>query len=110
MQFIGDCAAGELRQDPGMIQRAIRHEVRVPLRYRMAGQEQWSVGEAINMSSSGLLFSSNELLEVDARLEITFQTNGAPLLERSTRQIRVVRRILSAWPETQMLFGAQFCL
>ncbi|HSM87158.1 MAG TPA: PilZ domain-containing protein [Candidatus Limnocylindrales bacterium] len=93
-----------------MIQRAIRHEVRVPLRYRMAGQEQWSVGEAINMSSSGLLFSSNELLEVDARLEITFQTNGAPLLERSTRQIRVVRRILSAWPETQMLFGAQFCL
>lgn len=110
MQFIGDCAAEELRQGPGMIQRAIRHEVRVPLRYRIAGQEDWSVGEAINMSSSGLLFSSNELLEVDTRLEITFQTNGAPLLERSTRQIRVVRRILSAWPETQMLFGAQFCL
>ena len=92
-----------------MIDRATRHELRVPLRYRRAGQEDWSAGETINMSTSGLLFSSNELLELDARLEITFQTTGNPLLERSTRRAQVVRRTLNNWPETRLIFAARFC-
>lgn len=93
-----------------MIARATRHELRVPLRYRLAGQEDWCAGETINMSESGVLFSSNELLEVDTRLEITFQTGANPLLERTTRQAMVVRRTLNNWPETRLIFGARFCL
>lgn len=92
-----------------MIARATRHELRVPLRYRLPGQEGWCSGETINMSESGVLFSSNELLEVDTRLEITFQTGANPLLERTTRQAMVVRRTLNNWPETRLIFGARFC-
>ena len=93
-----------------MVERALRHELRVPVRYRREGQEQWMHAEAINMSSSGLLFASNELLEIDTRVEITFQTSGTPLLERSTRFATVVRRVLNNWPETELKFGAKFCM
>ena len=91
-----------------MIDRATRLELRVPLRYRLAGDEGWCLGETINVSESGILFSSDDLLEIDARLEITFQTNGAPLLERSTRRAQVVRRTLNNWPETRLIFAAKF--
>jgi PilZ domain len=93
-----------------MVERALRHELRVPVRYRREGQQQWMQAEAINMSSSGLLFASNELLEVDTRVEITFQTSDPPLLERSTRIATVVRRVLNNWPETELKFGAKFCM
>jgi PilZ domain len=92
-----------------MIDRATRHALRVPLRYRLAGQKDWSLGETINMSESGLLFSSDHLLELDDSLEITFQTNGPLLLERSTRRALVVRRTLNNWPETRLIFAARFC-
>ncbi len=90
--------------------RAARHELRIPLRYRLGGQEDWRQGETVNISESGLLFSSNEMLEVDASVEITFQTVGIPLLQSSTRQALVVRRMLSNWPETRLIFGAKFRL
>ena len=88
--------------------RAVRHELKIPMRYRVEGEQEWSPGEAINMSESGLLFSSNQLLEIDARLQVTFQ-NGDPLISSSTRLVRVVRRMLSNWPETRVMFGARFC-
>lgn len=90
------------------MERAVRHELRIPLRYRLEGHEDWSQGESINMSESGILFSSNEMLEVDSRVEITFQTFGNPLLQSSTRQALVVRRTLANWPETRLIFGARF--
>jgi len=92
------------------VDRAARHELRIPLRYRLGGQEDWRQGETVNISESGLLFSSNEMLEVDASVEITFQTVGIPLLQSSTRQALVVRRMLSNWPETRLIFGAKFRL
>jgi hypothetical protein len=90
------------------VERAERRQLRLPLRYRVEGQEEWQPGETINVSESGLLFTSNEMLEVDAQLEITFQTSGAPLLQSSTRQALVVRRMLSNWPETRLIFGARY--
>jgi len=92
------------------VERAARHELRLPLRYRLEGQEEWRPGETINMSESGLLFSTNEMLEVDDRVEITFQTLSSPLLQSSTRAALVVRRMLSNWPETRLIFGARFRL
>ncbi|HYX52508.1 MAG TPA: PilZ domain-containing protein [Candidatus Limnocylindrales bacterium] len=88
--------------------RAARQQIRIPLRYRLAGAEEWSLGETINVSESGLLFASNQLLEIQTRLEITFQISGAPLLPRSMRHATIVRRVLSNWPETQLLFGARY--
>ena len=99
--------AGEARQTP-MVDRAERHELRIPLRFRPEGQEDWLPGETINMSESGLLFSSEEMIEVDTRLEITFQTAGDPLLQTSTRRALIVRRTLANWPDTRPVFGARF--
>ena len=48
--------------------RAIRHELNIPLRYRLEGQDDWATGEALNMSESGLLFTSDQLLEVDSKV------------------------------------------
>ena len=90
------------------VDRAQRHALQIPLRYRLEGEKEWSLGETINLSESGILFSSESMLEVDARLEITFQTSGTPLLSSSTRLARVVRRVLSNWPETRPCFGARF--
>lgn len=89
--------------------RAVRHELHIPLRYRLEDQQDWSAGEAINMSESGLLFASDHMLEVDDRVQITFQIAEAPQIKSSTRVARVVRRTLSNWPETQVKFGARFC-
>jgi hypothetical protein len=89
--------------------RALRHELYIPLRYRLEGQADWSAGEAINMSESGLLFSSDQLLEIDTKVQITFQSIDTPQIKSSTRLARVVRRTLSNWPETRIKFGARFC-
>lgn len=97
----------EERQSVGS--RAARHELSIPMRYRLEGRQDWSDGETVNMSESGLLFSSDHLLEVDDRVQITFQSDNAPLIQSSTRLARVVRRNLSNWPETRMKFGVRFC-
>ena len=89
--------------------RAVRHELNIPLRYRLEGQEDWATGEAINMSESGLLFTSDQLLEIDSKVQITFQSIDTPQIKSSTRLARVVRRTLSNWPETRVKFGARFC-
>lgn len=89
--------------------RALRHELNIPLRYRLEGQADWAAGEAINMSETGLLFSSDQLLEIDAKVQITFQSIDTPQVKSSTRLARVVRRTLSNWPETRIRFGARFC-
>ena len=96
------------RSERLFVDRAHRRELRIPLRFRRAGTEGWFIGETINLSESGVLFTSNELLEVDTRLEITFQTNGEPLIARSTRPARIVRRTLANWPETQMIFAVAY--
>lgn len=99
--------AGDPRRRP-WVDRAMRRDLRIPLRYRVAGGEEWHQGETVNISESGLLFSSNELLEVEANVEITFQTQGTPMLHSSTRQAFVVRRTLANWPDTKLMFGAKF--
>jgi PilZ domain len=115
---VKDLAGGEdmEKMDPSAVEeprnsseRAIRHQLNIPLRYRVEGQTDWSLGEAINMSESGLLFSSDRLLEIDDRVQITFQSIDTPQMKSSTRLARVVRRTLSNWPETRVRFGARFC-
>jgi hypothetical protein len=99
----------EERQRTARPVRAARHELRIPLRYRLEGAQNWQPGEAINMSESGLLFSSDEMLEINTRVQITFQHSEMPMIKTSTRLARVVRRNLANWPETRVLFGAKFC-
>ena len=106
MQKLDPSALADTRNSGG---RAVRHELNIPLRYRLEGQEDWAPGEAINMSESGLLFTSDQLLEIDCKVQITFQSIDMPQVKSSTRLARVVRRTLSNWPETRVKFGARFC-
>jgi hypothetical protein len=96
------------RDEKLFVDRALRRELRIPLRFRRPGAEDWLVGETINMSESGVLFSTFELLEIDTRVEITFQMSGAPVIARSTRPARIVRRTLSNWPETRIIFAVAY--
>ena len=106
MEKLDESAAVAPRTSSG---RAMRHDLNIPLRYRLEGQADWAPGEAINMSETGLLFSSDQLLEIDAKVQITFQSIDVPQVKSSTRLARVVRRTLSNWPETRIRFGARFC-
>jgi hypothetical protein len=49
------------------------------------------------------------MLEINTRVQITFQHSEMPMIKTSTRLARVVRRNLANWPETRVLFGAKFC-
>ena len=100
------CAAAP--QSRPWVERAQRHALQIPLRYRIRGEQEWSPGETLNLSETGVLFSSESLLEINTKLEITFQTSGPPLLTSSTRLAQVVRRVLSNWPETRPAFAARF--
>jgi PilZ domain len=100
-----ECAASQSRP---WVERAERHPLQIPLRYRIRGEQEWSTGQTVNLSETGVLFSSELLLEINDRLEITFQTSGPPLLNSSTRLAQVVRRVLVNWPETRPAFGARF--
>lgn len=108
MEMAPDGIADETSERRTRSERAVRHSLQIPLRYRIEGQQDWRNGEAVNLSESGILFSAESLLEIDARVEITFQTSGDPLLSSSTRLARVVRRVLNNWPETCLAFGARF--
>ena len=108
MENMVNSASGRAQRPEIWIQRAVRHPLQLPLRYRLEGQEDWSPGETMNLSESGVLFSSAQMLEVNSKVEITFQTTGVPLLKSSKRSAYVVRRVLNNWPETQPIFGARF--
>jgi PilZ domain-containing protein len=89
--------------------RARRHSLQIPLRYRIPGKQEWAAGETINLSESGILFSAEHIMEVNTRLEVTFQSEGIPLPRSGTRAVQIVRRVLSNWPDTRPMFGARFC-
>lgn len=103
----GDLAKGT-GQHRERVDRAERQALCIPLRYRIEGHKDWLKGETLNLSESGILFSSESVLEIDTRLEITFQTAGTPMLRSSTRLAQVVRRILNNWPETRPTIAARF--
>jgi PAS domain S-box-containing protein len=50
--------------------RAQRFQLQLPLRYRRLGDTQWHVGTTENISRSGLLFQTDDVLQPNAQLEI----------------------------------------
>ncbi|PYX38247.1 MAG: hypothetical protein DMG75_04420 [Acidobacteria bacterium] len=50
--------------------RAKRFNLQIPLRYRPLDQQGWRKGTTENISRSGLLFRAEELLQLNAQLEI----------------------------------------
>lgn len=108
MNNSSDSSGAKMQRVHSERERATRYPLQIPLRYRVSGNKKWSAGETVNLSKSGVLFSSEELLEVNTIVEITFQSSGPLLLPASTRRAEIVRRVLSNWPETRPIFGARF--
>ena len=50
--------------------RAQRFQLRLPLRYRRLGETEWHVGSTENISRSGMLFHTDDVLEPNSQLEI----------------------------------------
>jgi PAS domain S-box-containing protein len=50
--------------------RAQRFQLHLPLRYRRLGEKQWHEGTTENISRSGMLFSTEEVLQPSSQLEI----------------------------------------
>ena len=51
--------------------RARRFNLQLPLRYRPLGEKSWRPGTTENISRSGLLFLAQELLHLNAQVEIS---------------------------------------
>ncbi len=57
--------------------RAARYSLRLPVRYRRAGDMYWNEGTTENISRSGVLFRAPELLDPATPVEFTFLLPGA---------------------------------
>jgi PilZ domain-containing protein len=53
-------------------QRAERFPIRTAIHFRPEGAEEWKMGHTENISRSGVLFNSSDLLAVNTALELTF--------------------------------------
>ncbi len=52
--------------------RAERFPIKVPMRYRAFGENDWHFGVTENISGAGIFFKSNQLAEVHKHVEIDF--------------------------------------
>ena len=50
--------------------RARRFSIQVPLQYRFCGEPVWREGHTENISRSGVLFWSESMIEIGARVEL----------------------------------------
>lgn len=71
-----------------------RYELARPLQYRLKGEAAWRTAIAINISSTGAIFSAPESLTVGAELDISMELGSPADVLRAGRlacRARVVR-------------------
>ncbi len=80
--------------------RAPRFDLRVPVRYRAFGGDDWHEGSSENMSRTGLLFRADCLLPVSTRIEMLVTLPIGPGGSEIRCRGRVVRTLPSASPDS----------
>ena len=90
--------------------RARRFGVELPLRCRARGETAWREGRTENISYTGVLFRTHELLDVHTPIEITFAMPpaiggeaGAEIMCRG----EIARTVLAASPDAQPRVAAR---
>lgn len=58
------------------VPRAVRLPLNRPVRYRVVGDEGWSHGTTLNISSTGLLFRSCRVIDANAPMDIQVVLHG----------------------------------
>ena len=80
-----------MKHDAG---RAPRFALHFPLRYRSIEAAQWLVGRIENISRTGVLFWTDQPLEIDTPLEMSFVLPLADTHPEVVCRGRVVRTVL----------------
>jgi hypothetical protein len=55
------------------LERAMRYDIRMEMRYRASGETEWREAETENISRTGVLFRAREALDVTALVEMCFR-------------------------------------
>jgi hypothetical protein len=94
--LLDDAVARHRESDvSGDPQRAQRFSVRVPMRYRSVGEAHWRDGRIENISRTGVLFQTEQVLPPDTPLEMSFVLplgGAAPGVFCRGRVVRTVPR------------------
>jgi len=80
--------------------RAPRFALKLPVRYRLAGDPQWFQGRTENISYSGVLFRAESLINVDTPIELRVALS-ADIRERAHPEVFCQARIVRTLPPTQ---------
>ncbi len=72
------------------------------LRFRLQDEEQWRIGRTVNISNSGMLFSSLDQVEVGSVVEVDLHES------QTVRFGMVVRRVLMSWPDLTAQVAIRF--
>jgi hypothetical protein len=74
--------------------RARRFAFDLPLQYRALGEKRWHEGRTENISRSGVLFRTEDVLDLDTEVEMTFVLPAIPAAPAIVCRGRVVRTVL----------------
>jgi PilZ domain-containing protein len=80
-------------------ERAVRFPLPIPLRYRSIGDTQWRHGRIENISRTGLLFSTGDLLDVRTRIEMRFVLPAGTVSPAVLCRGHVVRSVEPSGPK-----------
>jgi hypothetical protein len=74
---------------------APRFSLALPVRFKVAGQDQWQTAKTRNLSSTGVLFRSRQLLATGSTVELEIEMNAgdAPDVSRVRARGEVVREL-----------------
>ena len=82
------------------LMRASRFALRLPVRYRLAGEPRWHQGQTDNISYSGVLFRAEGLINVNTPIELRVALS-ADTRERPHPEVFCHARIVRTMPPTQ---------
>ena len=80
--------------------RAPRFALKLPVRYRLAGDPQWFQGRTENISYSGVLFRAESLINVDTPIELRVALSS-DTRERPHPEVFCHARIVRTVPPTE---------
>jgi hypothetical protein len=84
--------------------RAARFQIRLPIRYRLAGDADWRSGVTENISRSGILFRSDAVLPLNTPLDLVLLLPGRVAGQPTSRvrcQGAIVRTVSPPTPDEE---------
>ena len=74
--------------------RALRFEVRFPVRFRAVGDASWQTGTTVNISQTGIFFRVHRVVppntDIEVLLELALQEGGVKFVSCTGRSVRSV--------------------